>query len=98
MRRTSQKLTDAQLLQSYMNGDEEAFREIVGRYKNSLYAFLKQFLNRTDLVEDVGRKLDGSFDGSINWYVTTVKLDLEARGVVERIPGKSPQRLRLVEG
>jgi len=36
-----------------MQGDEAAFREIVGRYKNSLYAFLKQFLNRTDLVEDV---------------------------------------------
>lgn len=54
MKRTGGKeLTDAQLLQSYMNGDEEAFREIVSRYKNSLYAFLKQFLNRTDLVEDV---------------------------------------------
>ncbi len=53
MRRSTEKQTDAQLLQSYMNGDEEAFREIVGRYKNSLYAFLRQFLNRTDLVEDV---------------------------------------------
>lgn len=54
MKRTGGKeLTDAQLLQSYMDGDEEAFREIVSRYKNSLYAFLKQFLNRTDLVEDV---------------------------------------------
>ena len=53
MRRSGEKQTDAQLLQSYMNGDEDAFREIVGRYKNSLYAFLKQFHNRTDLVEDV---------------------------------------------
>jgi len=47
------KLTDAELLSRYMTGDEAAFREIVGRYKNSLYAFLKQFLNRHDLVEDV---------------------------------------------
>ena len=31
---------------------------------------------------------------SIPWYVTTVKLDLEARGLIERIPGKAPQRLR----
>jgi len=53
MARTFDKLTDAELLQHYIRGDEEAFREIVGRYKNSLYAFLKQFLNRTDLVEDV---------------------------------------------
>ena len=34
--------------------------------------------------------------GSIQWYVTTVKLDLEARGLVERIPRSSPQRLRRV--
>ncbi|UCD53310.1 MAG: sigma-70 family RNA polymerase sigma factor [Phycisphaerales bacterium] len=53
MTRPFEQLTDAELLQRYMQGDEGAFREIVGRYKNSLYAFLKQFLNRTDLVEDV---------------------------------------------
>ncbi|MGE3182075.1 MAG: hypothetical protein AB7N71_10620 [Phycisphaerae bacterium] len=33
-------------------------------------------------------------NGSVMWYVTTVKLDLEARGLIERVPGKSPQRLR----
>ena len=47
------KLTDAELLARYTGGDEAAFREIVNRYKNSLYAFLRQFLNRHDLVEDV---------------------------------------------
>jgi len=47
------KLTDAELLSRYMAGEEAAFREIVNRYKNSLYAFLRQFLNRHDLVEDV---------------------------------------------
>jgi len=53
MARTFEQLTDAELLQHYMQGDEAAFREIVGRYKNGLYAFLRQFLNRADLVEDV---------------------------------------------
>jgi RNA polymerase sigma-70 factor, ECF subfamily len=47
------KMSDAQLLNLYSNGQEGAFREIVNRYKNSLYTFLKQFLNRQDLVEDV---------------------------------------------
>ncbi len=28
------------------------------------------------------------------WWVTTVKLDLEARGLVERVPKASPQRVR----
>ena len=49
----SRKLSDAELLARYGQGEEAAFREIVSRYKNSLYAFLKQFLNRQDLVEDV---------------------------------------------
>jgi len=53
MKRILKKLTDAELLACYATGDEAAFREIVSRYKNSLYAFLKQFLNRQDLVEDV---------------------------------------------
>ena len=53
MNRAFEKLTDAELLEHYMDGDEAAFQEIVARYKNSLYAFLKQFLNRMDLVEDV---------------------------------------------
>lgn len=43
----------------------------------------------------VGQQLP-LFDGSIGWYTTTVKLDLEARGVIERIPKKSPQILRLI--
>jgi RNA polymerase sigma-70 factor (ECF subfamily) len=47
------KLSDAELLTRYTAGEEEAFGELVNRYKNSLYAFLRQFLNRHDLVEDV---------------------------------------------
>ncbi len=53
MKSDSEKLTDAELLACFAEGDEAAFRKIVNRYKNGLYAFLKQFLNRQDLVEDV---------------------------------------------
>jgi len=48
-----------------------------------------------ELNDAVGKKLEGVFDGSIDWYYTTVKLDLEARDVLERVPGSRPQRLRL---
>jgi len=48
-----EKLKDAELLTRYTAGEEAAFSEIVNRYKNSLYAFLRQFLNRHELVEDV---------------------------------------------
>jgi len=53
MKHACAKLSDAELLARYGQGDEAAFREIVSRYKNSLYAFLKQFLNRQELAEDV---------------------------------------------
>jgi len=46
-------LSDAELLSRYSAGEEGAFREIVNRHKNGLYAFLKNFLNREDFVEDV---------------------------------------------
>jgi len=47
------KLSDGELLTRYTEGEEAAFREIVNRYKNGLYAFLRMFLNRRELVEDV---------------------------------------------
>jgi hypothetical protein len=53
-------------------------------------------LTFANLNKAVSQKLDGRFDGSIGWYLTTVKLDLEARNIIERIPNKSPQQLRLV--
>lgn len=52
----------------------------------------------TEMTTAAEEKLTGNFDGSIGWYATTVKLDLEARGEIERIPGRSPQQLRLREG
>ena len=49
------------------------------------------------LREEVKKKLLGDFRGSIGWYFTTVKLDLEARGIIERVPGKKPQIIRIKE-
>ena len=48
-----------------------------------------------DITDKVIRKLNGQFEGRITWYLVSVKLDLEARGILERIPGTSPHRLRL---
>ncbi len=35
--------------------------------------------------------------GSVSWYTTTVKLDMEVKRDIERVPGARPQRLRLAE-
>jgi hypothetical protein len=42
------------------------------------------------LPHDVKAKL-----GSVGWHTTTVKLELEVRGEVVRMPGVTPQKLRL---
>ena len=53
MKSASKNDSDAELLARYSAGDEAAFRELVTRYKNSLYAFLRRFLTKQDLIEDV---------------------------------------------
>lgn len=34
--------------------------------------------------------------GSLGWHVTTVKLEMEVRGEIERLPGNGPQVIRRV--
>jgi RNA polymerase sigma-70 factor (ECF subfamily) len=46
-------MNDVQLSERYAAGDEGAFQELVGLYKDSVYAFLRRFLNDRDLVDDV---------------------------------------------
>ena len=52
------------------------------------------FMNLSRAVE---KEVNGTFEGSVMWYVTTVKLDLEARGTVKRVPNSRPQLVKLVK-
>jgi hypothetical protein len=52
------------------------------------------FKDLSRLVKGIINKEDLERLGSLGWYTTTVKLDLEVRGEIERIPGVKPQRLR----
>ncbi len=50
----------------------------------------------TDLTKKVAAKLskaDQAKVGSLMWYVTTVKLEMEVRGELRRVRGVTPQRL-----
>lgn len=55
----------------------------------------KEEVSFAELNQSLKKSLSGRFDGKIPWYVETVKLDLEARGLIERLPGRTPQVLRL---
>ena len=54
-------------------------------------------LTYTEMTNAVVTAVDGRFEGSINWYTVVVKLDLEARRVIERLAGSRPERYRLVK-
>ncbi|HQV95410.1 MAG TPA: hypothetical protein PLA27_12255 [Anaerolineales bacterium] len=49
------------------------------------------------LSRAVEKEVRGKFVGSVMWYVTTVKLDLEARGEVKRVQNSRPQLVRLAK-
>lgn len=50
------------------------------------------FMNLSRAVE---KEVHGKFDGSVTWYVTTVKLDMEARGEIKRVPSSRPQLVKM---
>jgi len=47
------------------------------------------------LSDQAIEKLSDTFDGKVVWYIVVVKLDLEARKIIERIPKTSPHQLRM---
>jgi hypothetical protein len=52
-------------------------------------------LTHSELMERVASRLATRFDGNPHWYGETVKLDLEARNVIERTVER-PQKYRRV--
>ncbi len=55
----------------------------------------KEVITFEELSDKAVTELSETFDGKVLWYVVTVKLDLEARGEIERIPKTSPHQLRI---
>ena len=63
--------------------------------KNAIVSALrKNELTHTELFRRLNKSLKGKFSGNISWYGETVKLDLEAKKIIERTASK-PQRYRL---
>jgi hypothetical protein len=70
-------------------------RDIYDVVKQATLSSLKgKELTHTELFLELNKKLKGKFAGNISWYGETVKLDLEARKLIERTDEK-PQKYRL---
>ena len=64
--------------------------------KSTLIECLRsKHLTHLELTKCANQKLEGKFEGSINWYAETVKLDLEARNIIKRNKKTKPQRYKL---
>ena len=61
---------------------------------NLLQILKKESLSHTDLMEQLYQQVKDSFEGGVQWYGETVKLDLEARQIIERT-GTKPEKYRL---
>ncbi len=59
-----------------------------------LLALRDRELTHTELFDQLHKSLKGKFAGNISWYAETVKLDLEARRIIERTTSR-PQKYRL---
>jgi hypothetical protein len=62
--------------------------------ENILSILKKTELTHTELMEKLYDNVKDSFEGGVQWYGETVKLDLEARKIIERTETK-PERYRL---
>lgn len=69
----------------------------------SKYFFIKEhllnilstsILTHTELMEKLYARAKDDFEGGVQWYGETVKLDLEARGFIERTDD-TPKKYRL---
>jgi hypothetical protein len=83
-------LTKHPLGKSGKNIDRQKYETL----KKAILSALKtRQLTHDELFNRLNKSLKGKFSGSISWYGETVKLDLEARKIIERTSSK-PQTYR----
>lgn len=73
------------------------YEEVKKAILNSLSARNGEGMLTKDLPKAIAKQVDKKLfaDASVPWYTTVVKLDLEARGLIKRVPGSQPQMLQL---
>ena len=84
-------LTKHPLGRSGKNIDKQKYETLK---KAILSALRIKKLTHAGLFKQLNRNLNKKFSGNISWYGETVKLDLEARKIIERTFSK-PQKYRL---
>ena len=81
---------------------KNAFRIDAGKYKVMSHAIIhclkKQALTHKEMLDAINayfKKSRIKFEGSVEWYMEGVKLDLEAKKIVKRIKESSKLKFQL---
>ena len=62
--------------------------------ENILSILINKELTHTELMEELYTRVKDKFEGGVQWYGETVKLDLEARQLIERTKTK-PEKYKI---
>ena len=93
------KKNDEKILTLHPQGKKGV--NILKRRYDQIYNFILGKLKKRgeitfqELTDLAIKELSDGFDGKVTWYMVTVKLDLEAREIIERIPKTSPHKLKI---
>jgi hypothetical protein len=94
---TRRKMTDGKIMTKHPLGKsgKNIDRKKYDTLKRAILSELrKNDLTHAELFSRLNKSLEGKFAGNISWYGETVKLDLEAKRIIERTASK-PQKYRL---
>jgi len=81
-------LTKHPLGKSGKNIDKQKYETLK---KAILSALRNKELSHTELFNQLKKSLKSKFSGNVSWYGETVKLDLEARKIIQRTSAKPPK-------
>lgn len=78
-------VTDENLMLAYCEGDERAFEQLYVRYKERVYFFIRRFIKREDLVEEVYHEAFVRLHKSRHRYRPTAKFSTYLYTIVYRL-------------
>lgn len=89
-------MTEAKILTKHPQGKsgKNISKDTYELFKQAILKTLRgKELTHNELFDALNKSLQGKFAGNVSWYAETVKLDLEARKIIERTSDR-PQKYR----
>lgn len=94
---TKSKMKEEKIQTLHPQADKTNKKILLSKYnfirENILTILTGKELTHTELMEELYNRVKDNFEGGVQWYGETIKLDLEARNLIERTKTK-PEKYR----